>query len=65
MLHFFANADEAVRDAEVLWIAYDTPVDDDEIGHDYVSPRSTERSPISRPGATVLISSQCRGLGQR
>src|SRR5687768_15499475 len=29
-LRFSSSSQEAVRDIEVLWIAYDTPVDDDD-----------------------------------
>src|SRR6266446_6071098 len=30
MLNFSFRPEEAVRDAEVLWVAYDTPVNDDD-----------------------------------
>ena len=59
MLSFSASADEAVRDAEVLWIAYDTPVDDDDNADtDYVVAQVERTLPHLPAGATVLISSQ-------
>ena len=59
MLEFSASADEAVRDAEVLWIAYDTPVDDnDNADTDYVVAQIERTLPHLPAEATVLISSQ-------
>jgi UDPglucose 6-dehydrogenase len=58
-LSFSSSPQEAVRDIEVLWIAYDTPVDDDDNADvDYVIAQ-IERTLSHLPtGVTVLISSQ-------
>jgi UDPglucose 6-dehydrogenase len=59
MLNFSSSVDEAVRDAEVLWVAYDTPVDDDDNADiDFVIARIEKTLPHLPLGATVLISSQ-------
>ena len=59
MLRFSSRPEEAVRDAEVLWIAYDTPVDDDDNADiDFVIARIEKTLPSLPAGATVLISSQ-------
>ena len=59
MLNFSSRPEEAVRDAEVLWVAYDTPVDDDDNADiDFVIAQ-IEKVLLHLPaGATVLISSQ-------
>jgi len=58
-LRFTADASVALRNIEVLWIAYDTPVNANDIGDvDYVL-EQIERALDELPrGATVLISSQ-------
>ncbi|MGH7268643.1 MAG: nucleotide sugar dehydrogenase [Candidatus Rokuibacteriota bacterium] len=49
----------AVREAEVVWVAFDTPVDDRDEADVEAVRRSTEALlPSIRPGATVLVSSQ-------
>lgn len=58
-LGFSSQPHEAARDAEVLWIAYDTPVDDDDNADiDYVVAQIEKTLPHLPAGATVLISSQ-------
>lgn len=59
MLGFSASPEEAVRNAEVLWVAYDTPVDrDDNADTDFVIAQFEKTLPHLPAGATVLISSQ-------
>ena len=58
-LRFTADAAAAVADADVVWVAYDTPVDDDDradVG--YVTSRIARLFPHLREGAVVLVSSQ-------
>ena len=58
-LSFSARADEALRDVEVLWVAYDTPVDDDDNADvEFVVAQIEKALPFLPGGATVLISSQ-------
>jgi UDPglucose 6-dehydrogenase len=58
-LRFFDDAASAVREAEVLWVAYDTPVDDDDIADiDFVRAQVERTLPHLLPGTVVLISSQ-------
>lgn len=58
-LRFTADAASALRDAEVVWIAYDTPVDDDDRADVAFVLRSVESIlPQVAAGALVLISSQ-------
>jgi UDPglucose 6-dehydrogenase len=58
-LRFTADAVNAMRDAEVVWIAYDTPVDDDDNADVGFVLRSVESIlPHIAAGALVLISSQ-------
>ncbi len=58
-LCFAAQPEEAVKDIEVLWIAYDTPVDDDDNADvDYVIAQIEKTFPHLPDGVTVLISSQ-------
>jgi UDPglucose 6-dehydrogenase len=58
-LRFFNDPAQAVRDAEVLWIAYDTPVDDDDVADvDSVITEIERTLPHLSPNTTVLISSQ-------
>ncbi len=54
----FADADDAVAGSEVLWLAYDTPVaDDDTPDITFVRARADELRRL-RPDALLLISSQ-------
>ncbi len=58
-LRFTTMVSEAVADAEVVWVAYDTPVDEqDRADVDYVVERITRVFPQLKDGAIVLISSQ-------
>jgi UDPglucose 6-dehydrogenase len=58
-LGFTIEAAEAVRDAEVLWIAFDTPVDrTDRADTEFVRSRVAKLLPRLPPGCVVLISSQ-------
>jgi len=58
-LSFTTDAAAALRDAEVVWIAYDTPVDEeDRADVEGVVARVTRLFPLLPPGALVLISSQ-------
>jgi UDPglucose 6-dehydrogenase len=58
-LSFSSHPGEAVRNAELLWVAYDTPVDDDDNADtDYVLAQVGKTLPYLPAAATVLISSQ-------
>ena len=58
-LHFTDQPEQAVKDVEALWIAYDTPVDDDDNADvDYVVAQIEKTLPHLPEGVTVLISSQ-------
>jgi UDPglucose 6-dehydrogenase len=58
-LRFTADAADALREAEVVWITYDTPVDDDDQADVGFVIRSVESLlPHVPAGALVLISSQ-------
>ena len=58
LLSFTTDA-TAVADAEVLWICYDTPVDDDDRADvDAVAGWSESLFPYLRDGAVVLVSAQ-------
>ena len=58
-LRFTADAADAFREAEVVWITYDTPVDDDDRADVGFVIRSVESLlPHVPAGALVLISSQ-------
>jgi len=58
-LSFTADAEQATRGIEVLWIAYDTPVDDDDNADvDFVVAQIEKAIPHLPNGVTVLISSQ-------
>src|ERR1700737_2718088 len=55
------SIDEAVAawDADIIWIAYDTPVDDEDRANvGYIIERTARVFPHVRNGALVLISSQ-------
>jgi UDPglucose 6-dehydrogenase len=59
MLSFSPHPEEAVRNAEVLWVAYDTPVnDDDNADVGFVIAQIEKTLPHLPAGATVLVSSQ-------
>src|SRR5688572_17822829 len=58
-LSFLSNPRDALRDIEVLWIAYDTPVDDDDNANvEFVFSQIEKTLPHLPFAATVLISSQ-------
>lgn len=58
-LAFTSNVATAMRDIDVLWVAYDTPVDEgDEADVGYVVNRIERVFPLIEPSTTVLISSQ-------
>ena len=58
-LRFTSEIAEATKDAEVLWVAYDTPVDDNDAADAESVVVQIERVlPFLAVGATVLISSQ-------
>ena len=59
-LRFAEGVDaEALGVADVLWVCYDTPVDDHDVADvGFVSERLARCLPALRPGAVVLISSQ-------
>ena len=49
----------AVKDAEVVWVTFDTPVDDDDRADiDFVNDRVKDLFPYLRDGTVVLVSSQ-------
>lgn len=59
VLNFSTNSAEAVRRARVIWVAYDTPVDDDDNADvDYVVERVSRLFPYLEAEQEVLISSQ-------
>lgn len=58
-LRFADRPEAAVKDIEVLWVAYDTPVDDDDNADvDYVVAQIEKTFPHLPEGVTVVISSQ-------
>lgn len=58
-LGFSTDPIQSIRDAQVLWITYDTPVDDDDNANvEYVVECASRLYPYLRPGQSVLISSQ-------
>jgi len=58
-LSFTNDPADALGDAEVLWVTFDTPVNErDEADVDFVRNRLRRIGPIIRPGTIVLISSQ-------
>lgn len=58
-LRFTTDVAEAVREADVLWVAIDTPVDDEDRGDaELVVSRVVETFAHLKRGAVVLISSQ-------
>ena len=58
-LSFTTDVAAALGAADVVWVAYDTPVDDDDRADvEYVTERIARVFPYVRDGALVLISSQ-------
>lgn len=58
-LSFTSDPGEALGEVEVLWVTFDTPVNErDEADVDFVRNRLQQVGPIIRPGTIVLISSQ-------
>jgi UDPglucose 6-dehydrogenase len=58
-LSFTRDASRAVQDAEIVWVAFDTPVNDrDEADVNFVRRQIDQVGPHLRPGTIVLISSQ-------
>ena len=58
-LSFSADIKKATEGAEVLWVAYDTPVDaDDKADVEFVVAQIEKTLPHLREGTTILISSQ-------
>jgi UDPglucose 6-dehydrogenase len=58
-LSFSDQAEEAVQNIDVLWVAYDTPVDDDDNADvDYVIAQIEEALAYLPVGVTILISAQ-------
>jgi UDPglucose 6-dehydrogenase len=70
-LRFCERLDDAVTNADIVWITYDTPVDDDDNADVAFVRRAAEAAiPLLKPDAIVLVSSQvpvgfCRGLEER
>lgn len=69
-LKFFSDAREAVGGCALVWVTFDTPVDDDDRADtQYVIDRISEIIPLLDDGTVVLVSSQlpvgsCRLLEQ-
>jgi UDPglucose 6-dehydrogenase len=58
-LRFTASVTDAAADAEVLWVAFDTPVDDDDRADvEYVLDQIKRVLPVLANEAVVLVSSQ-------
>lgn len=58
-LAYTSDAQEAIAGADVLWVAYDTPVDEDDNGDvDFVVEQVRRIFPLVTPRTLVLISSQ-------
>jgi UDPglucose 6-dehydrogenase len=58
-LKFTCDLGEAVRQSEIVWVTFDTPVnEEDEADCDYVVQQVRGLFPHLRPGTMVLISSQ-------
>ncbi|MEK7383945.1 MAG: nucleotide sugar dehydrogenase, partial [Elusimicrobiota bacterium] len=58
-LRFFSSPEEAIDGVELLWVAYDTPVNDaDEADVEFVVAQAARALPHLADGATVLVSSQ-------
>src|SRR5438067_2150063 len=58
-LSFTSNPEAALHDAEILWITFDTPVNDnDEADVPWVRQQLDAIAPHLRPGTVVIVSSQ-------
>ncbi|MGC8484338.1 MAG: UDP-glucose dehydrogenase family protein [Candidatus Baltobacteraceae bacterium] len=58
-LHVTSNASEALSSADIVWVTYDTPVNEaDEADFEFVRNRIRDLFPFLQPGALLLISSQ-------
>jgi UDPglucose 6-dehydrogenase len=58
-LHFSSSAEEAVRGADILWITFDTPVDDEDRADDtWVKNQIKSLAKYLIPFAGIIISSQ-------
>ena len=58
-LHFTTDPEDAAHGADVIWLTYDTPVDeDDRADVEYVIERMSRLFPFLKDGQEVLISSQ-------
>ncbi len=59
-LHFTTDAKSAVSDADVVWVAIDTPVNDDDVADVALVERGVAKDifPYLKSGAVVLVSSQ-------
>lgn len=58
-LDFSTNLSEAVHKSQIIWVTYDTPVDDDDNADvDYVIERVSRLFPHLETGQNILISSQ-------
>ncbi len=58
-LHFTTDACAAVQQADLVWITYDTPVDDDDHAEaDFVIGKVQQTLPLLADGTVVLVSSQ-------
>ena len=58
-LEFTSRREDALNEADVVWITYDTPVDvDDRADVDFVVERARTLVDAADPGAAILISSQ-------
>ncbi|MEM9256547.1 MAG: nucleotide sugar dehydrogenase [Pseudomonadota bacterium] len=58
-LHFSSNLRDVLSNTQVLWVTFDTPVDDDDHADtDWVIDQIRSAVPLLNPGTVVLISSQ-------
>ncbi|HLQ76962.1 MAG TPA: nucleotide sugar dehydrogenase [Terriglobia bacterium] len=58
-LRFTTDREEALSDADVIWVAFDTPVDDeDRADVAFVQKQLDDAFPFVQSGTTILISSQ-------
>jgi UDPglucose 6-dehydrogenase len=58
-LRFSNDPDDALKDAEIVWVTYDTPVNEDDVADpEFVVERICKLFPAISSGALVLISSQ-------
>lgn len=58
-LIFSCEIDESIKDCDILWVAYDTPVDENDCAdYQYVISQVELVLPFLKKGCTILISSQ-------